>query len=179
MHVSTNGVRLAALVAAATASGYLWRAALEPAHTPTIIRLAPPVTPAEVPIQAVHRPASAQRAVPRRVRPLVTIRHRSRSVTHVVEHTAAPASHTYVTAATHPASKPIASPKPKPKPAPKPSTSPPARPAQSPAPAEGATVSAPPPPSAPTESEATPGSKPGWGHGDKNHDHDGPQGKHG
>ena len=63
-------------------------------------------------------------------------------------------------------------PKPKPKPAPKPSTSPPAR-TPTPAP-EPQPDSAPPTP--PPADDQNPDSKPGWGWGDKNHDHTGPPG---
>jgi hypothetical protein len=186
VHVSWNGLRLGALVVAASASGYLWRAAFEPSRAPVIVRLAPPPTHPEIVIHATRSPLATYEAVapPVRVRP--TLRPHRAPATDAVVHTAAPPAHTYVSVPTHRASqprtkpKPATTPKPSP-PAPPPQPSPPApAPTAQPQPTAPTVAPAPQPASPPSvgasDESATESSKPGWGHGDKNHDHDGPPG---
>src|SRR2546422_7998467 len=122
MRVSSNAVRLAALVLAATAAGYLWRAALEPsARAPTIIRLAPASRP-EVPAQQVRQAPAGHRVAPKRARPrATTLRHRP-TVRSVANRAAAPASRPSrpVPAPSNPKPKPAPQPPPAPAPAPQP-----------------------------------------------------------
>ena len=182
MRVSANAVRLAALVSAATASGYLWRAALEPGHATTIIRVAPPLIRPQVPAAPAHLPPPTGPVASQGKRADVAVHRRSRSGAPVAERTAAPASRTYAPPRRRPAPKPRPTPKPTPAPTSKPPPTPTPNPPESPAPTEAApatTPTAPPESSAPPE-EAGEGTKPGWGNGDKNHDHGGPPGgKHG
>jgi len=169
VRVSSNAVRLAALVLAATAAGYLWRAAFEPsARTPTIIRLAPATGP-QVPVQTVRQPPAGHRVAPERARAHVSTPHHRPAVRSVTSRTAAPASHP---------SRPAPKPQPKPAPTPKPPTTPAPSPAPVQEPVAGASPTPPPAPEPSTQPppESTERTKPGWGHGDKNHDHAGPHG---
>ena len=86
---------------------------------------------------------------------------------------AAPAAPAAPTAApsSPPSAGPTATPAPKPKPHPKPAPAPVPAPAPAPAPAPPSPTP-PPTPAAPPSSDT----KPGWGNGDKNHDHSGPPG---
>jgi hypothetical protein len=178
VRISFDALRLCLLVAAGVTSGYLWRAAFESsapaeerlAAAPRLIEPAP--TPPIVHIQPRHltrpsQPVATQRVVRRTV---------VRTVHHVVATRVAlpiAVKPTHVT--------PTPTPESKPPPAPKPpvTTTPP--PAQTPTPSQVQSAT-PPPTTTPTvttppQANGTDESKPGWGKGDKNHDHDGPGGK--
>ena len=187
VRVSFDALRLCLLVTAGLTSGYLWRAAFESsspdqrlAATPRIVVKAP--TPKTVRIQPrlVARPP-AHRAVARRVvKRTVVVRHGRR----------APATLISAPVVSSPRPQPAApTPKPNPKPTPpsnKPTPSPPpttTTPTQTTTPPVSAptqAAAAPPSPTTSTNSEDESqhgDSRPGWGKGDKNHDHDGPGNK--
>jgi len=178
VRVSWNAVRLASLAAAATATGYLWRAALEPSQGPTIIRVAPPASRSEVVIEPAHRPKSTLRSAPKE-RPPQAVRRRAGRTSELASRVLSPAPPAY----SPPPTRTAPAPKPKPQPAPHPSGGPAPKPAPAPAPTPPAPAPSSSPPSAapqpappPETSHEDPpdGTKPGWGHGDKNHDHSGP-----
>ena len=195
MRISADALRVSALVAAGVASGYLWKAALDPVATG---RVAAPVfesvEPFVHPPVTIARPPAATQTVnrhraPSKGQPAAVVRHVPR-VTRVGS-----------------VSRPVTKPKPtKPTPAPggqpKPQTPPPTVTPPSVAPAvtsgpagqQAAAVTPTPastPPSAgndtgrgrdkkdggsagsPPASDAD-RNRPGWGHGDENHDHSGP-----
>ena len=175
VRISFDALRLCLLVAAGVTSGYLWRAAFESsapderlAATPRIVEKAP--APKTVQIQPRHltrpsRPAVAHRVVKR----TVTRQVRRPPVTLISTPVAA--------APKQPAPKPSLPPEPaptstKPTPAPPPTTTTTPTQTTTPvgaaAPPQAAAAAA---PATPTVSEAD---KPGWGKGDKNHDHTGP-----
>jgi len=181
VRISFDALRLCALVAAGAISGYLWRAAFE-SSTPEVRVAATPrvVHPAPAP-QVVRIPASrvaTHKSVARRVaRP-----HRVASAGVLV------ASHPVAAAPVRPTPAPESStsrpPAPQPKPAPAPAPVPPAAPVTSP-PAQAQTspsvqAAGPPPTQPPSPSNqpnlgnSTSDTRPGWGKGDKNHDHSGP-----
>lgn len=195
VRISFDALRLCLLVAAGVTSGYLWRAAFEAssppeqrvAATPRIVHPAP--APPTVHIAPHHLTAPAKRAATHR------------TVTHTVVHTTAASPSTLVsqpvaapaqpTTPSGPSPKPTPTPqpapKPKPKPAPKPSPVPPPptttpTPTTTPQPVAAPPVQQPttsPPPTTtppPVQQPADDGSRPGWGKGDKNHDHTGPGG---
>src|SRR5438105_2536152 len=185
VRISFDALRLCALVAAGAISGYLWRAAFE-SSTPEVRVAATPrvVHPAPAP-QVVRIPASrvaTHKSVARRVaRP-----HRVASAGVLV------ASHPVAAAPVRPTPAPESStsrppapqPKPQPKPAPAPAPTPRAAPVTSPpAPAQtspSVQAAGPPPTQPPSPSNqpnlgnSTSDTRPGWGKGDKNHDHSGP-----
>ena len=181
VRISFDALRLCALVAAGAISGYLWRAAFE-SSTPEVRVAATPrvVHPAPAP-QVVRIPASrvaTHKSVARRVaRP-----HRVASAGVLV------ASHPVAAAPVRPTPAPESStsrpPAPQPKPAPAPAPTPPAAPVTSPpAPAQtspSVQAAGPPPTQPPSPSNqpnlgnSTSDTRPGWGKGDKNHDHSGP-----
>jgi hypothetical protein len=181
VRISFDALRLCLLVAAGVTSGYLWRAAFESsapderlAATPRIVEKAP--APKTVRIEPRHlvkpnKPAAAHRPVTRLV---------ARQVRR------APLARVSVPAAprTQPVSSPPSTPQPSstPKPTPTPQKPPPASPPPATttptqtqstttpavaAPTQSATVQ-------PATSTVTEAEKPGWGKGDKNHDHTGP-----
>ena len=175
VRISTDALRLSALVAAGVASGYLWRAAFEPAQ-PEVRALAPSVN-------LVGKPNERQTTV-RIPAPHATAHRRSPARRHVVHphvvrstaRSAAPVTTRPAPGRSGPPRKP--SPKPPPEPTPAPPVSTPtvtAAPAQPPPPATSVPVASgtPTPPPAETESDRE---RPGWGHGDKHHDHGGPPG---
>jgi hypothetical protein len=156
--------------------GYLWRAAFETSHAPVIVRLAPPALRPELPAEPVRRPAPNHGVAPRHRNTHVVVRRHIPPTTSSADLASALAPQTYAPAPT-PAPQPSPKPRPKPTPAPKP-TPPPTtqQPEQAPA---AAPPSTPQPAPAPTDQQGNgppETSKPGWGHGDKNHDHDGPPG---
>ena len=146
VRISFDALRLCLLVAAGVTSGYLWRAAFE-SSTPEVRLAGKPRIVEQAPAPPVVRIPPA-RLTPRA--PAVAVHHRSvrRSAVLPVQ----PAHAVLVSRSVAPA--PAPKPK-KPKPAPHPTPAPPA-----------------PPPPSPTESSD--GTRPGWGKGDKNHDHTGP-----
>jgi hypothetical protein len=181
VRISFDALRLCLLVAAGVTSGYLWRAAfestspedvrvaakpriIEPAPVPPIVRISPRhlVRPSRPPAaRLVVRRTAAQ---PARHAPTSSI---SAPVRSTPKPKPGPAQ----------APKPTPKPTPTPKPPTQPSTATtqPAQakpPAVDPTPASAApppTV-APPPPTTGSDDD----SRPGWGNGDDNHDHDGP-----
>jgi hypothetical protein len=178
VRISFDALRLCLLVAAGVTSGYLWRAAFESsapeerlAATPRIVEKAP--VPKTVRIQPRHLTEPSRPAVGR---PVVR-----RTVARQVRRAPVTLISTPVTAAPKPtAPKPSSAPKPAPTP-PKPTPTPtPATTTTTPTQPTTPAVAAPPqaaaaPPATPTVSEDE--GKPGWGKGDKNHDHSGPGSK--
>jgi len=182
VRISFDALRLCLLVAAGVTSGYLWRAAFE-SSSPAEQRLAaaqqrviePAPTPPVVHIAPRHLTLPARHpVVTRRVvrRPVVRTVRRAAPTPVVVPIAVKP---THVTPRPTPQSTP---PKPPAPPAvtttPPPTqtaTPPPVQAAAAPPPATTTTAATPPPP---TQASNGDESKPGWGKGDKNHDHDGP-----
>lgn len=199
VRISTDVLRLSALVTAGVASGYLWRAAFEPGGPADLRPLAPAVSVVaesldRPPVRVTLRAAPAERVV--RAGPRVKT-SRSRLIRR---------SRTQVTRKPAPAARPESrspSSQPSPKPSSRPISSPPARPpssgsgapaASSPPPAVAAPPqkaavpvaaaakpaknTAPKPakntPAASAEAPGTDGDRSGWGKRDKNHDHSGP-----
>jgi outer membrane biosynthesis protein TonB len=192
VRISFDALRLCLLVAAGATSGYLWRAAFE-ASSPPEQRLAaaprivhPAPSPPTVRISPHHLTAPAKRAVTNRVVRRAVVLNAPIPSTALV-------------------SQPVSSPSPQPSPAsplpPKPTPAPTPTPSQPPP----TTTTTPPPAPTPTTPVAAPvqqttsqtptttptqtptepptesppgddGSRPGWGNGDKNHDHTGPGG---
>jgi len=189
VRISFDALRLCLLVAAGVTSGYLWRAAFESsspaedrvAATPRIVEQAPspPVVRIAPHHLTVKRPAVVRQAVS------------SPAVRATKQPSAALASsHVTSSPSVTPTSEPPKSPPPKPSPSPAPTPGPaPAPPPSSPTstPTVAAPVQqvvTPPPTTTPTTAPPPPttngsddGSRPGWGNGDKNHDHSGPGGK--
>lgn len=201
VRISTDALRLATLVVAGVASGYLWRAAFEPtavrpaARAPSVVAEAlAPEPPVRITVTtAVPKAGKEERTRAVRARRSATISRRPLSTP--AARGAGPA---------RPVPPPRApSPNPTPPTAPPPpsgsgpgagptSTPPPAPAPVEPAPSTGAgpapaQASAPPsaPPPAASPSAAAPAanapeeSRPGWGYGDKNHGHAGPPGSDG
>ena len=181
VRISFDALRLCLLVAAGVTSGYLWRAAFESsspevrvAGKPRIVEQAPAPPVVRIPparltprAQRVHRHAVRRNAV-RRVQP-------ARAA--FASRQAAPAptpAQPKPAPAPRPASPP---PTPAPTPVPAPTTSTPQPQTQTAGPVQAAVAvpASPPasPPETPTVSNAD-GTRPGWGKGDKNHDHTGP-----
>jgi hypothetical protein len=186
VRISFDALRLCALVAAGASSGYLWRAAFE-SSTPEVRVAATPrvVHPAPAP-KVVRIPPS--RLVPHKVAARnVTQPHPATTVL-VTAHPAAaapvgpaPAPQSSVPQPSAPQPKP--QPKPPPAPAPAPAPAPPPAPATSPpAPTQSTptvqAAAAPAQPASPSNQpnlgNSTNDTRPGWGKGDKNHEHSGP-----
>src|SRR5437588_5397867 len=171
VRISFDALRLCLLVAAGVTSGYLWRAAFE-SSTPEVRLAGKPRIVEQAPAPPVVRIPPA-RLTPRA--PAVAVHHRSvrRSAVLPVQ----PAHAVLVSRSVAPA--PASRPKPKPNPAshPTPAPGPPAPTTTTAAPQPAApTQAAPAPPAPPPTSppESSDGTRPGWGKGDKNHDHTGP-----
>jgi len=181
VRISFDALRLCLLVAAGVTSGYLWRAAFEsssPAeqHVAATPRVAEPTpAPPVVRIQPRHLTVPHKGSVSRHVVPGVVVQRAPRLSTSLAS---GPVGTT-----PPPAAGPETQPqKPTPAPAPQPTTTTAPPPTQAPATPVAAPVEqvASPPPTTTTQPSETPssdGSKPGWGNGDKNHDHSGPGGK--
>jgi hypothetical protein len=175
VRISFDALRLCLLVAAGVTSGYLWRAAFEsssPAEqriaTPRVVEQAPSPPVVQITPSPPKRPVSVHQVSTRGI-------VRTQRV-HVVVASA------HVAAAPPPPAQPAvevpkATPPPKPSPAPAPSPTPTAAPPPAATPPVSTTVQqavTPPPTTTPTPADD---SRPGWGNGDKNHDHSGPGGK--
>jgi len=181
VRISFDALRLCLLVAAGVTSGYLWRAAFESsspaeqrvAATPRVAEPTP--APPVVRIQPRHLTVPHKGSVSRHVVPGVVVQRAPRLSTSLAS---GPVGTT-----PPPAAGPETQPqKPTPAPAPQPTTTTAPPPTQAPATPVAAPVEqvASPPPTTTTQPSETPssdGSKPGWGNGDKNHDHSGPGGK--
>jgi hypothetical protein len=186
VRISFDALRLCLLVAAGVTSGYLWRAAFE-SSSPAEQRVAatprvatPTPAPPVVRIQPRHLTVPHKSIVTRHVAPQVVI-HRAPRLSTSLASRPVRTSPPPVTAPETPAPTPTPKPPPTPAPAPPPPTTPPptqapptpvAAPVQqvaSPAPQTTTTM--------PSEAPSSDDSKPGWGKGDKNHDHSGPGGK--
>jgi hypothetical protein len=190
-----TGLQLVLLVCAGAASGYLWRAALDPRSTvapelvlrapdPTQLFVKPPTTGGRRHVQA-HAKRSVHPQTPAKRASAAANRHEPRPSAEL-----ASVSTPKYTAPTHSGqqAKPATSrskepnprtapsrPKPKPRaatpPAPPPVTAtPPAAPSPSPPPTPIAAV---------PQQASNPSTRPGWGKGDPNHDHTGPPGQSG
>jgi hypothetical protein len=181
VRISFDALRLCLLVAAGVTSGYLWRAAFESsspaeqrvAATPRVAEPTP--APPVVRIQPRHLTVPHKGSVSRHVVPGVVVQRAPRLSTSLASR---PAGTT-----PPPAAGPETQPqKPTPAPPPQPTTTTAPPPTQAPATPVAAPVEQveSPPPTTTTQPSETPssdGSKPGWGNGDKNHDHSGPGGK--
>jgi hypothetical protein len=194
------GLQLALLVSCGVASGYAWRAALSPGHdfqtryiyggkpfTPSWFFAPPSVR--VVPIRPASRPASKnrhlklRRAISARTAPASSSGAKGASVSrqlasvgaspHVAGSSPSPAS-PIPPRPKRPAHPRHHSPQPPPPAPPQPPVSPPSPPSSPPSPPAPPPVT-PPPPAVSTVQ--TGGSRPGWGHGDPNHEHTGPPGK--
>jgi hypothetical protein len=190
VRISFDALRLCLLVAAGVTSGYLWRAAFEsssPAEQRVVAtpRVATPTpAPPVVRIQPRHLTVPHKAGATRHVAPRVVVQRAPRLSSSLASRPV----RTSPTPAAAPETQPV-KPSPKPTPAPSPppttTTAPPPTPAQGPGTPVAAPVqqvASPPPAPAtttppPSETPASDGSKPGWGNGDKNHDHSGPGGK--
>jgi hypothetical protein len=189
-------LRIVSLVAAGVASGYLWRAALEEPRLETVFPLGSTAQPLPDWLQPQLQPPTFERV---RVGPRRVTRQRLRPPAPRAR--SAPASRTSVgrsgsalaaatltdNAASTPRPPRTRSPQ-RPRRIKPPKTerpSPPRSPSKPPAPRPPpAPPPAPPPPAAPTKPLPPPppadgptGSRPGWGKGDKNHNHTGPPGR--
>jgi len=194
MRISADALRVSTLVAAGVASGYLWRAAFETGPLseghPVAPGLVAPVQAAELPPAVIRnaRPAKGHAVKAGAARGALTS-----------QLAAAPVSGPTRPQPSGPKpspGKPSGSPRPSPTPTPAPSPTPPStppsgsgaatvttttRPAPSPPPTPTPPAAQPPettpPPSTPETPTPPPGedqTRPGWGHGDKNHTHTGP-----
>lgn len=190
VRISADALRVSALVAAGVTSGYLWRAVFEQEQSASV-RLVPSQIISVEPFVRRSAPATTPRASKRVRRHEVKAASRPRLSALV---------HRAGRGITAPRGNPSASPgpapggRPQPQPPPSPESSPPASPPSAgpavapPAPVPSApaptvtavapTSSTGPPPAAQGTPTATTGadevSRPGWGHGDKNHSHTGP-----
>jgi len=183
VRISFDALRLCLLVAAGVTSGYLWRAAFE-SSSPEDVRLAAK--------PRIIEPAPASPVV--RIPPRHLVRPSRPSVAHpVVRRTVAqPARQsstgvisTPVRSTPKPTPTPGPTQTPTPTPTPTPTAPPTSQPPRTPPSTQTPTpaVSSPtqataaPPPAAPPPTTSTTSeddSRPGWGNGDKNHDHSGP-----
>jgi hypothetical protein len=192
VRISFDALRLCLLVAAGVTSGYLWRAAFE-SSSPAEQRVAatPPIveqTPSPPTVRLVpHHLTRTKPAVVRTVGNRPVVRAQGSPSALISSHAPAaspstPAPHSPTPTPTptpNPTSPPPSKPPaPAPNPPPTTTTTPPpvAAPVQqsvSPPPTTTPTTSPPPPPPTTTSRDD---SRPGWGNGDKNHDHSGPGG---
>ena len=181
VRISFDALRLCLLVAAGVTSGYLWRAAFEsssPAeqHVAATPRVAEPTpAPPVVRIQPRHLTVPHKASVSRHVVPGVVVQRAPRLSTSLASRP--------VGTTPPPAAGPETQPqKPTPAPPPQPTTTtapPPTQAPATPVAAPAQQVASPPPTTTtqPSETPSSDGSRPGWGNGDKNHDHSGPGGK--
>jgi len=184
-------LQLVVLLCCAAASGYLWRAALGTGRAIRYVSAGSPYNPSwpapsppgKVALpRALHAPSSK----PSRVK-APSSGASTELVSRVVRPHAGSArtpvsgSGTTKPPAQSPPPKSSPPPSPAPTPTPPPSPPPPSPPAPPPPPTSPPPPSpSPPPPPAPvTRSVAEQGTRPGWGHGDKNHVHSGPPAKNG
>src|SRR5262245_35393653 len=192
VRISFDALRLCLLVAAGVTSGYLWRAAFESsapaeqriAATPPIVEKTP--APPVVRIAPHHLTTTKPPAVVRREAGQPVVRAaQPTSGTLITAHGPSPEPVPSPPSATPPpASTPTPAPTPpKPAPAPTPATPPPPTQTTPTTVASPPTQAAAPPPASPPSTQPNLGasqddSRPGWGKGDKNHDHTGPGGDH-
>jgi hypothetical protein len=181
VRISFDALRLCLLVAAGVTSGYLWRAAFEsssPAeqHVAATPRVAEPTpAPPVVRIQPRHLTVPHKASVSRHVVPGVVVQRAPRVSTSLASRPVGTTPPPAVGPETQPQ-------KPTPAPPPQPTTTTPAPPTQAPptpvaAPAQQVASPTPTTTTQPSETPSSDGSRPGWGNGDKNHDHSGPGGK--
>jgi hypothetical protein len=189
VRISFDALRLCLLVAAGVTSGYLWRAAFESsspveARTAANPRIIENTSPPVVRIVPHHLTRAPSRTVATPVGRRVVQTPGLEQV--VVASPHVQASPPPVATPESPAPKPT----PAPQPTPTPGTTPTSPPAQTPSPVSAPVqqvASSPPPATTPTTTTTPPppqesnsgagGDRPGWGNGDKNHDHSGPGGK--
>jgi hypothetical protein len=186
VRISFDALRLCLLVAAGVTSGYLWRAAFESSSPETRLAGRPGIVQ-QAPAPPVVR-VRPSRVTPRKH--VVRVKRSPASRRNVGR--LQPASQQLASRPVVPAPKPTPKPQPvaSPPPAPPPTTSPTPPPASQPAggPVQAAATppgptptptpppAQPPPPSPPPEGSGAgdDNDRPGWGKGDKNHDHTGP-----
>lgn len=187
MRPYATGLQLVLLVCAGTASGYLWRAALHPRST-VAPELAPyrqdltwpfgkpPATAGRPQVRVQARHSHHARTQPRRGSSAVT-RHVANSGAEL----ASVATHKQTVA--QPKTTRSRPRKPIPRTSPRPQSPPPPPPPSPPPPPPPSAPSPPSPPPAPDEptpaAAANSSTRPGWGKGDRNHDHAGPPGQSG
>jgi hypothetical protein len=205
MRVTSDALRISALVVAGVTTGYFWRAAFE--ASPSSRPVSAPVNIVEPtpkpPVRSTVKPVSPKPARTRHVAPSPAVVISSRSQPFIVE---TPSPTVRPTPPRKPTPRPPVPTSPPPAPAPQPGTpTPPVTTPTTPAPttpaspAKGPVAAATPPPVV-TQPPAQPPpptkgdddgddddghhgnggndgqGKPGWGHGDENHDHSGPKG---
>jgi hypothetical protein len=190
MRGSVDALRVVILVVGGVAAGYFWRAAFEAPTTPAP-RVAAPITPktqppTEVPVVVKPKPVAKPR--PRRTTPtLVAERGPSVTVSTPSPVIRTPRPRQPAPRPTPPTAPPPPSPTP-PTQTPTTSTPPVASPPalSTPAPTVQSVEPSPPPPTTGGDDQGHSNGtgngeadKPGWGHGDKNHDHTGPKSKGG
>jgi hypothetical protein len=221
--LSANVLRLGSLVVAATASGYLWRAALEPRGGTKVLRVATPSVAFKVPgapvnpfarlplVQGEALEARVVRAKPPR---RVVTRTRKARTTVLIARSVPTQTRARTSSAASTRRRRTIWPRPEPRPAKpprqrrpaprRPPAPPPPPPVQPPPPPPPPPVTPPPPPPPPPTTPPTGGrgddlnnnwppagrrnrdesrkdeksrdTRPGWGKGDKNHEHTGPPG---
>jgi hypothetical protein len=185
VRISFDALRLCALVAAGVTSGYLWRAAFESsspedvrtAAKPRVVKPAPSPPVVRIPPRHLTQPTRP----PARVVTLTVVRPAGQEPATLISSpgvsaprprpTPTPVTPTPTPTPTTPAPQsppPTTTTTPQPAQTPAPVASPPTQSAKPPAPTPPAAQ--PPQPTTATDS----GSRPGWGNGDKNHDHSGP-----
>ena len=207
MRVTSDALRISALVVAGVTTGYFWRAAFE--ASPSSRPVSAPVNIVEPtpkpPVRSTVKPVSPKPARTGHVAPSPAVVISSRSRPFIVE---TPSSTVRPTSPHKPTPRPPVPTSPPPAPSPQPGT--PTPPVTTPtpttpapttpaSPAKGPVAAATPPPVV-TQPPAQPPpptkgdddgddddghhskggndgqGKPGWGHGDENHDHSGPKG---
>jgi len=187
VRISFDALRLCLLVAAGVTSGYLWRAAFEStspaedrvAAAPRIVEQAP--APPVVRIAPHHLTTPHRQIVktPRVIERVVV--QRTRRAPARVASSPPPKSNPPTPTAPKPSPTPTPAPQPPPTtttPPPAPTPPPVSAPVQQVTPPPTTTpVTNPPAQTPPPTQSGDDGSRPGWGNGDKNHDHSGPGGK--
>lgn len=202
MRVTSDALRISALVVAGVTTGYFWRAAFE--ASPSAHPVSAPVNIVEPtprpPVRSTVKPVAPKPARTRHVAPTTAVVISARSQPFIVE---TPSPTVRPTPPRKPTPRPPVptSPPPAPSPTPTPPVTTPTPTTPAPAtpasPAKGTVAAATPPPVV-TQPPAQPPpptkgddgdddghhgkggndgqGKPGWGHGDENHDHSGPKG---
>ena len=174
-------LQLVVLICCATASGYLWRAALGTGHTIRYVSAGNPYNPpwpapsppGKVALPHVLQAPSAQPSEARAPSSGASSELASGVVRSQGGSARAPVSGSGTT------KPPAQSPPPKSSPPPPPTPTPPPSPPAPPSPPTPPPPSPPPPATPVARTVAEQGARPGWGHGDKNHVHSGPPAKKG
>ena len=180
------GLQLIMLICSAVASGYLWRAALGTGRAIRYVSAGKPYEPpwpaagrptrVKVTHLPAHKPATvAPHSVSRTVPAGRTSAVRAAQLASAAERPRSEASHS-----SSPATAKVRDQNPPPSPPPSPPPTPPSPPSPPPPTPPPTPPPSPPAPAAPLATTLTnKGDRPGWGNGDKNHEHTGPPGQSG